>query len=137
LNYRAGPVASAGSVFHDQKRVRPISMSTQEERARRIGLNEALFRRVNEEIERAFETDETETDRLSILCECGDLDCTSQVPITPGRYHEVRKNPLLFIVTPGHEIPDVETVVEREADFEIVSKDSGTPEKIARSTASN
>lgn len=112
-------------------------MSTQEERARRIGLNEALFRRVNEEIERAFETDETETDRLSILCECGDLDCTSQVPITPGRYHEVRKNPLLFIVTPGHDIPDVETVVEREADFEIVSKDSGTPEKIARSTASN
>ena len=110
-------------------------MSAQEERARRIGLNEALFRRVNEEIEDAFATDDADTDRLSILCECGDLDCTAQVPIAYGRYQQVRKDPLLFIVTPGHDAPDVETVVAREESFEIVSKDSGTPERIARSTA--
>jgi hypothetical protein len=110
-------------------------MSTQEERARRIGLNEALFRQVNDEIQDAYKTDEAETDRLSILCECGDLDCTMQVPIPFERYRAVRADPLLFIVTPGHDAPDVETIVEREEDFEIVSKDSGIPEKIARSTA--
>jgi hypothetical protein len=110
-------------------------MSTQEERGRRIGLNEALFRRVNNEIEEAFAEDRTEVDVLTILCECGDLDCTMQVRIAPKDYRRVRADPVLFVITPGHDAPDVETIVERDDAFDVVRKAPGEPERIARSSA--
>jgi hypothetical protein len=36
-----------------------------------------------------------------------------------------RPDPHRFFVRPGHETPDVETVVEREADWYVVEKPEG------------
>jgi len=44
-------------------------------------------------------------------------------------------DPALFIVVPGHEIPDVENIVERTDDFVLVKKnEGGIGEKIAAAT---
>lgn len=34
----------------------------------------------------------------------------------------MRKSPTLFIVAPGHELPDIETVVLRRGAYEVVTK---------------
>jgi hypothetical protein len=38
------------------------------------------------------------------------------------RYREIRSNTRRFFVRPGHEMPDVETVVEREEAWYVVEK---------------
>jgi hypothetical protein len=105
------------------------------ERGRRIGQNEALFRTVNEEIEGlnrglAEVSDET----LHIVCECGNLECSVQLVVPTADYERVRADPTLFFVHDGHELPDVETVVERTPRFTVVRKDPGAPTAIAQAT---
>jgi hypothetical protein len=102
------------------------------ERERRIGQNEALFRTVNEEIQRlnrgmAELSDET----LHIVCECGKLECSLQLVVPIVDYERVRADARLFFVKAGHELPDVETVVEETSRFSVVRKDAGEPAAIA------
>ena len=40
----------------------------------------------------------------------------------------------LFAVKPGHEVEDVETVVERKDGYWVVRKAPGAPQRIARET---
>jgi hypothetical protein len=46
-----------------------------DERERRIGLNEAVFREANERIREVNETFATLTDELLLVCECGQSTC--------------------------------------------------------------
>jgi hypothetical protein len=55
-------------------------MSSREER---IGLNEAVFREVNERIENLAETFDLKTQPLDLICECGDGTCIS-LPFIPA-----------------------------------------------------
>jgi hypothetical protein len=103
-----------------------------DERARRIGMNEALFREVNERIERVSETLQVTTEKIAILCECGDEACTERVDVGLGDYERIRADGTLFFVRPGHETPDVEDVVEHGGGWDIVRKRAGDPAKLAR-----
>jgi hypothetical protein len=103
-------------------------------RAQRIGENEALFRSVNEQIEELSETFSVPTDTMRIVCECADQDCVEQVDVTVGEYEEVRADPTLFIVCPGHDVVDVERVVRRTDRFWVVAKREGEPARIAQET---
>jgi hypothetical protein len=103
------------------------------ERARRVGENEALFRSVNEQVRGLNETFLVR-DTLRIVCECGEQSCIEQLEIEPAAYETLRADPTLFAVKPGHEAPDVETVVERNDGYSVVCKDRGEPEHIARAT---
>jgi hypothetical protein len=95
-----------------------------EERRRRIAQNETVFREVNEQIERlhgglvALDS----SDGLPIICECGEDACGEQLKVPLSDYEHVRADPLLFIVVSGHEIPDVEDVVEQHAAYLVVRK---------------
>jgi hypothetical protein len=102
-----------------------------EERERRLGLNEALFREVNERIERVTETLQVEGERIAILCECADDTCTERVDVTLTDYERIRRDPELFFIFPGHDAPDVEDVVEQGPGWEIVRKKSGDPADLA------
>jgi hypothetical protein len=104
-----------------------------DERARRVGLNEALFRRVNEEIEALNEALGT-PDSMSVICECGDGQCMERIEIRLVDYEQVRADPLLFIVVPGHVIPDLESVTERADSWEVVRKVDGTAASVAERT---
>jgi hypothetical protein len=106
-------------------------VSTREER---IGLNEAVFREVNERIEEVAETFEIQSQPLDLICECGDAKCVQPLAMTRSEYEHVRSDPRHFAVHPGHELPDVEEVVERRKGYNIVSKNKGVPEQIAEQT---
>jgi hypothetical protein len=104
------------------------------ERARRIGLNEAAFRRVNEELEGLAARFQVDDRLLDLVCECGNVDCDQRIRMSRPEYEEVRADPALFAVVSGHEIPDVETVVSRRAEYVVVRKRPGEPERIAEAT---
>jgi hypothetical protein len=92
-----------------------------DERDRRIGLNEALFREVNEAVAGISERFDSAT--FEIVCECGDSACTERIELTQKEYEAVRAEPDRFAVCPGHEIPDVERVVAVHEDYVVVEKE--------------
>ena len=106
-------------------------MSAREER---IGLNEAVFREVNERIEALAETFDLKTQSLDIICECGDHACAERISMMHAEYKELRSDAHQFAVHPGHEYPDVETVVARLKGYDIVRKGKGVPAQIAEQT---
>src|SRR3954468_20134611 len=91
-----------------------------EDRGERIARNEAAYRDVNEAI-RKGRTDQSETPR-PFVCECGQLGCNQLVELTMREYEPVRANPRRFVMVAGHEIPDVEFVVERHDRFLVAEK---------------
>lgn len=105
-----------------------------DERARRVGRNEALFRTINEEIEKLEQGLPFPQDDLVIVCECGDLRCEDRFTVPISGYEDVRADPALFFVLPGHEKPDVEDVVDRAEAYFVVRKRSGDPARIAEAT---
>ena len=106
-------------------------MSSREER---IGLNEAVFREVNERIEGLAETFDLKTQSLDLICECGDAACVERITMTRAEYEEIRSEAHQFGVHPGHEYPDVESVVARLKGYDIVRKNKGVPAQIAEQT---
>ena len=106
-------------------------MSSREER---IGLNEAVFRAVNERIEGLAETFDLKTQPLDLICECGDAACVERISMTPAEYEKIRSEAHQFAVYPGHEYPDVESIVARLKGYDIVRKNRGVPAQIAEQT---
>jgi hypothetical protein len=104
-------------------------------RAERIGRNEDLFRKVNDQIEGVNEAFGTITGTMSLLCECGKLECIEQLDLTLDAYRELRADPTRFAVKPGHELPDVERVVERHDGYFVVEKAEGVPAQLAEDLA--
>lgn len=105
-----------------------------DERERRIGLNEAVFREANERIQELNQTFATFTDELVLVCECGDGKCVEQITMPPAEYEELRADPAQFAIAPGHEIPDVERVIAQRDGYDVVRKNEGVPERIAEVT---
>lgn len=106
-----------------------------DERARRVGRNEALFRQINEEVESlnrglAGLTDNT----IHIVCECGDLVCQQRLVVPLEDYERIRSDATLFFILPGHEIPSVESVVEEGDGYAVVRKDAGEAANLAEAT---
>jgi hypothetical protein len=104
-------------------------------RAERIGRNEDLFRKVNDQIEGVNEAFGVFTGTMSILCECGKIECIEQIELTLDDYRELRTDPTRFAVKPGHELPDVERVVERHEGYFVVQKAEGDPARLAKDLA--
>jgi hypothetical protein len=103
-----------------------------DERARRSGRNEALFREVNERIERVTQSLQVTSETISILCECGNETCAAQLEVSIPEYERIRKEPTLFFVCSGHEQPDVEDVVEQQSGYDVVRKKEGPAAEMAR-----
>jgi hypothetical protein len=106
-----------------------------DERGRRVGENEAVFRSVNDQIDSLNRgMAETSDGMVHIVCECGDLTCVDRISVPASKYEEIRADSVLFFVTPGHVSPDVETVVEQQPDFHVVRKQEGEAELVAEAT---
>ena len=88
----------------------------------RVGKNEALFREVNERVQ-VIATGHGDDDHVyEFYCECSNADCTFQVKATLSEYEAVRAYPNRFIVAPGHQLPEIETVEERSDSWWVVEK---------------
>jgi hypothetical protein len=81
------------------------------EREMRVAQTEALFRDVNERI--AESAGRFEARDAEFVCECADPACAERVPATLDQYEEVRSDGTHFLLSPGHELPEVERVVKR------------------------
>ena len=104
-----------------------------DERARRIGVNEGLFRNMNEQLKGLAERFELD-DQLLLVCECGYPDCEQRIRVPPQQYEEIRADARSFALVPGHELHDVEEVVSERHGYNVVKKRDGTAAQVATET---
>ncbi len=88
---------------------------------RRIANNEHTFRDVNDGIARGQWPGEP-GEPASFRCECARLGCNALVELTFADYERIRQHGRRFVLVPGHEIPEAETVVERYDAYVVVEK---------------
>jgi hypothetical protein len=104
------------------------------DRTERIGMNEALFREVNERIDQ-LQSDLGGSNTFEIVCECGTAECVERFSITNGEYETLRQDVHRFAVAPGHERPELERTVERRDGYLVVEKTDPDAAKAAEETA--
>jgi hypothetical protein len=104
------------------------------DRETRIGMNEAVFRDVNERIQDVARSFQLTTEALDLICECGDAGCTARISVSRDDYERIRGDAQLFTVAPGHQTPDVEDVVEQHDGYDVVRKHDGRPTEVAEAT---
>jgi hypothetical protein len=106
-------------------------------REERLAQNEALFREVNEriaEVATHFIEVETTGEVVEFTCECGHLECAERLAMTVAEYETIRAESTRFAVLPGHELPEVESVVERHPTYLVVEKREKDAQEVARET---
>ncbi len=106
-----------------------------EERDRRVGLNEALFREVNERLRDVNEAFGAVTQRMELVCECGDAGCAERITMSVAEYEELRSHPDRFVVVHGHaDRAEIEEVVAQRPSWDVVRKRPGAPTTLAERT---
>ncbi len=99
-------------------------------RQERLAENEAMFRTANERMagwDELHSADAVE----HYFCECADEGCRQKVGLRKADYERVRSNSRRFFVALGHEIPDVETVIEKHEGWAVIEKDPEVTETVA------
>jgi len=99
--------------------------------AERAARNEEIFRGVNERIEQGAQRHQLTT-ATPFHCECGQADCFEYVELAPADYERVAAERYRFVVVPGHELEEIERVVERHEGFSVVEKIGQAREQIDR-----
>jgi hypothetical protein len=97
-------------------------MTPASERHIRAAKNESLFREINERIAELNEAFEPILPVSEWICECADQTCIEPLPMAFEAYEEIRRHPARFAVRPGHELPDLERVVEEHDGYLVVEK---------------
>jgi hypothetical protein len=95
-----------------------------------IARTESAFREVNEAIAKTavrFGVEE-----VDFVCECADPNCAHRVTAPIEEYEDVRSEATHFLLAPGHHEPEVERVVERKGEYDVVEKFERTVARIAR-----
>ncbi len=96
----------------------------------RAAATEVNGRRVNEAIERGTRGAGTAV----FVCECGKLGCSETVELSISEYEAVRSGFERFLVVPGHELEEIEDVIERHGSYLVVAKRDRVATEIAEST---
>lgn len=102
-----------------------------DDRGKRVGENEVLFREVNERLRELGEAFSDITETAEFICECANSSCTERVQLTLSTYEEIRSDPKRFFVIKGHELLEYEKVVEEADEYVVVEKLPGGPAGIA------
>jgi hypothetical protein len=97
------------------------SMSESHEVQERLAYNEASYRTLNEGIERGHAGDPPDR-QLGFRCECARLGCNAIVLLSKAEYEAVRSDGARFFMLDGHEMPEIEDVLERHQNYIVVEK---------------
>jgi hypothetical protein len=92
-------------------------------REKRLGLNEAVFREVNERIEglsKLFRWAKREP--LDLVCECKNATCAKRIEMSRADYEALRAEDTHFALYPGHSDAEIERVVSSRKGYEVVAK---------------
>ena len=79
--------------------------------------NQSLFREVNEQIKGV-----SHMTFIEFLCECADVDCAEIIALTPEEYEAIRRHPERFPIRRGHELEEIERVMEEYERYVVVEK---------------
>jgi hypothetical protein len=101
-----------------------------EQTQRRLADNEGLFRETNDAIERGQWPNEPGK-LIRFRCECYRLTCGEAIQASLAEYEQVRKFPRRFLVADGHNLRDVEVVVDATNRFVVVEKTDAAGEVAA------
>jgi len=93
----------------------------------RLIRNEQILRDKNTNAEKAlkqyFHNDkDVQNAPMEFICECSTLNCKKHVNISISTYEKIHARRDRFVISKGHETPQVEKVVQHEPDFDIVEK---------------
>jgi hypothetical protein len=91
-------------------------------RERRLAENETLFRDINEQIRLTAAVYGRDEHVYHWLCECSNRNCTLRLRMPLAEYEQVREDEARFLVAPGHELPEIERVVEARPGYSLVEK---------------
>jgi hypothetical protein len=86
----------------------------------RAARTQAMFREVNEQI--AALTRDSAVGVTLFVCECSREGCAEALELTLAQYEEVRCRDDRFLVADGHQLEEIERVVDRLDGFLIVEK---------------
>jgi hypothetical protein len=100
-------------------------------REERLARNEVLFRNVNERIEQTAVSHGADPHTYEFLCECSNIDCSLRIRMTIAAYERVRADSRCFVVAPGHELPEIEEVLHRNDDYQVVRKEGTAADLVA------
>lgn len=91
---------------------------------RRMIENEVIFRQVNENVKDFLTVDNkiNTVKKQLFYCECANPDCIEKIELTPAQYTKLHQNDRHFVTVTGHEFPEVEAVVSKEYDIQVVQK---------------
>jgi hypothetical protein len=97
---------------------------------RRAAAAEINGRQVNEAIEPRDRSDASAV----FVCECGHLGCSDTVEMRVAEYEAVRTSFDRFLLVPGHEIEEVDKVVERHQRYLVVVKREPEAREMAKAS---
>jgi hypothetical protein len=87
-------------------------------REERLAQNEVRFREINE----AAQPQRKTQGEGRFVCECADRSCMQWIEVSLDDYAEVRRHPRRFVIAPTHEVPDLETIIERKPGYFVIEK---------------
>lgn len=108
--------------------------------------NEVVFRRSNFKIQagiKAFNKiarEEYEDDLavnqnnpLQFICECADEHCKQRISLTSAAYEDIHSSNRRFIVIKGHEVPEIERIIQAAETYYVVEKKMEPPKQTLKS----
>ncbi len=103
--------------------------------------NEAIFRGLNQRVQRGVHTSNAMTsetgavslrfddkDPLDFFCECADENCQERIQMSLEEYTEIHKDKRRFIIVPGHDVSEIENVTTKKSSYWVVTKYEVPPE---------
>ena len=81
---------------------------------------QSVFRAANERLRERLQG-LTLNGRMPVVCECSDQDCLEVADVVVEDYRRIRRDGN-FIVLPGHDLEELEDVVERYDGYDVVRK---------------
>lgn len=97
----------------------------------RAGRNEEVFRTINQSIDAGARMHGIDSPQR-FHCECAVASCESEIYVPAADYEHVVNERYCFMVAPGHEVLEVERVVERHDGFTVVEKQGEARAQIDR-----
>lgn len=95
---------------------------------RRLAENEVIFRQANIDMKDFMEDmGAKNSTTLPFFCECSHVECRGRIEISARDYQTLHANKRRFILLDGHEIPEIERIIERREGYNVVEKTGDIP----------
>jgi hypothetical protein len=107
---------------------------TDDARLRRLALNEAVAREVNDAVGEIAERWHHDDEPIEIICECSRESCSERIHVAIRDYAKVRAHDTRFLVRDDHVVEEIERRVGTAGDGTVVEK-IGPGRQVAEATA--